>query len=59
MNGIPANKNIMSDFVIVAEMHWKLLKEPGIFSRQCKVPLPMRHHLQHCGNRKSKQSETV
>jgi len=20
---------------------WKLLKEPDIFSRQCKVPLPM------------------
>ena len=34
--------NPLPHFVIVAEMHWKLLKEPDIFSRQCKVPLPMR-----------------
>ena len=33
---------LMFLLLIVAEMHWKLSKEPDIFSRQCKAPPPMR-----------------
>lgn len=38
--GNKLEKNIIFDFVIVAEMRWKLSKEPDIFSIQCKV-LPL------------------
>ena len=32
---------LMFLLLIVAEMHWKLSKEPDIFSRQCKALPPM------------------